>query len=218
MEEIIERKKLDVKKELNFINSETIFEYEKTVENFDMSKVKAYTIEDNSKTVCLLFYCSDFFAINRVNFKDGFEYDEKKAFGLSENLNYRIKKIPNVAKTRKILNIEDIETRIYDISEYIVLLKKEEIKVLKVNSPSDLKETELKEYSLDFMELSKLVNDLEIEEEERLREERNIKNKFIKLANRAKALFIDLKNKLIRTNQINMLSDGKQSIFDKEEN
>jgi hypothetical protein len=218
VEEIIERKKLDVKSELNFINSETIFEYEKTLENFDIDKVKAYTVEDNNRTVCLLFYYNDFFAINRINFKDGFEYDEKKVFGISENLNYRIKKIPNVAKTRKILNIEDIETRIYDVSEYIVLLQKENIKVLRVNSPSDLKEMDLAEYPLDLIELSKTLNELEIEEEERIREERNIKNKFAKLAKRAKLLFMELKNKLIKTNQVNMLSDGKHSIFDKEEN
>ena len=217
MEEIIERKKLDVKSELNFINSETIFEYEKTMDNFDINKVKAYTIDDNGKTVCLLFYYNDFFAINRVNFKDGYEYDENKPFGLSENLNYRIKKIPNVAKTRKILNIEDIETRIYDISEYIVLLKKEDIEVLKVNSPSDLNKIEMKEYQLDLVELSNLINELEIEEEEKLKEERNIKNKFAKLAQKAKSVFINIKNKLIRTNQVNMLSDGKHSIFDKEE-
>ena len=106
MEEIIEKKKVNVKDEFEKINSETIFEYEKTVDEFDINKIKAYSIIDGDKTVCLLFYDNDFFAINRVNYKDGYEDDEKEGlYGISENLNYRIKKIPNVAKTRKILNM-----------------------------------------------------------------------------------------------------------------
>ena len=127
MEEIIEKKeiKLNVNNELEKINSRTIFEFKKTMDNFDLKKIKAYKIKDGERTVSVLFYDNDFFAIDRVNFKDGYEYNpDKEFFGISENLNYRIKKIPNVAKTRKILNIEDIETRIYDVSEYIILLKK----------------------------------------------------------------------------------------------
>ena len=119
MEEIIEKKeiKLNVNNELEKINSRTIFEFKKTMDNFDLKKIKAYKIKDGERTVSVLFYDNDFFAIDRVNFKDGYDYDEKKeSLVKSENLNYRIKKIPNVAKTRKILNIEDIETRIYDVS------------------------------------------------------------------------------------------------------
>ena len=154
MEEIIEKKKVNVKDEFEKINSETIFEYEKTVDEFDINKVKAYSIIDGDKTVCLLFYDNDFFAINRVNYKDGYEYDEKEGlYGISENLNYRIKKIPNVAKTRKILNIEDIETRIYDVSEYVVLLTKEKINVLRVNSQADIQPIEYKEYELDYKKI-----------------------------------------------------------------
>ena len=125
MEEIIEKKeiKLNVNNELEKINSRTIFEFKKTMDNFDLKKIKAYKIKDGERTVSVLFYDNDFFAIDRVNFKEGYEYNpDKEFFGISENLNYRIKKIPNVAKTRKILNIEDIETRIYDVSEYIILL------------------------------------------------------------------------------------------------
>ena len=125
MEEIIEKKeiKLNVNNELEKINSRTIFEFKKTMDNFDLKKIKAYKIKDGERTVSVLFYDNDFFAIDRVNFKEGYEYNpDKEFFGISENLNYRIKKIPNVDKTRKILNIEDIETRIYDVSQYIILL------------------------------------------------------------------------------------------------
>ena len=114
MEEIIEKKeiKLNVNNELEKINSRTIFEFKKTMDNFDLKKIKAYKIKDGERTVSVLFYDNDFFAIDRVNFREGYEYNQdKEFFGISENLNYRIKKIPNVAKTRKILNIEDIETR-----------------------------------------------------------------------------------------------------------
>ena len=143
MEEIIEKKeiKLNVNNELEKINSRTIFEFKKTMDNFDLKKIKAYKIKDGERTVSVLFYDNDFFAIDRVNFKDGYEYNpDKEFFGISENLNYRIKKIPNVAKTRKILNIEDIETRIYDVSEYIILLKKENLRVLRVNGSSDIQD------------------------------------------------------------------------------
>ena len=106
------KKKVNVKEELENINSKTIFEFKKTMDNFEIEKVKIYSTKDEEKTVTFLFYDNDFFAVDRVNYKDGYEYEENKYICLSENLNYRIKKIPNVAKTRKILNIEDIETRI----------------------------------------------------------------------------------------------------------
>ena len=219
MEEIIEKKKVNVKDEFEKINSETIFEYEKTVDEFDINKIKAYSIVDGEKTVCLLFYDNDFFAINRINYKDGYEYDEKDGlYGISENLNYRIKKIPNVAKTRKILNIEDIETRIYDISEYVVLLTKEKISILRVNSQADIQPIEYNEYELDYKKIEDDVNFLIEEEEMRIREEKNIKNRIRKLAQRTKEIIVEpfklLKSKLIKASGVKMLSDGKHSIFD----
>lgn len=214
--------KINVKDELEKINGKTIFEFKKTLDNFEIEKVNAYFIKDEDKTVSFLFYDKDFFAIDRVNFKDGYEYDEKKeSLVKSENLNYRIKKIPNVAKTRKILNIEDIETRIYDVSEYIVLLKKEKLKVLRVNGQDDIEEMKYKKYKLDYSKIEELVENYEIEEEERIKEERSIKNRIKQFTEKAKYVIIEpfkiLRNKLMKTNQIKMLSDGKHSIFDKED-
>ena len=223
MEEIIEKKeiKLNVNNELEKINSRTIFEFKKTMDNFDLKKIKAYKIKDGERTVSVLFYDNDFFAIDRVNFKDGYEYNpDKEFFGISENLNYRIKKIPNVAKTRKILNIEDIETRIYDVSEYIILLKKENLRVLRVNGSSDIQDIKHEEYKINLENVEKEIENLEFEEEQ-LKEERSIKNRIRKITEKARTLIVEpfklLRNKLMKTNQVKMLSDGKHSIFDKED-
>lgn len=231
-EEIVEKKlseetnksetKINVKNELEKINGNTIYEFKKTLDNFEIEKIKSYIIKDEEKTVSILFYDNDFFALDRVNFKDGYEYNENKEYLVkSENLNYRIKKIPNVAKTRKILNIEDIETRIYDVSEYIILLKKEKIKVLRVNGQDDIEEMKYQKYKLDYSKLEEYIEKYEIEEEEKNKEKKNIKNKIRKITEKAKYIIIEpfkiLKNKLMKTNQIKMLSDGKHSIFDREE-
>lgn len=219
MEETIEKKFLNVKNEFEKINSETIFEFEKTVEDFDIKKVKAYSVADDEKTVCLLFYDNDFFAINRINYKDGYDLSKNDIYVVSENLNYKIKKIPNVAKTRKILNIDDIETRIYDISEYIVLLKKEEVTVLRVNGQADIQKIEHKVYELNYDKLQEDVNFLIEDEEIRLKEERNIKNRIKRFAEKAKYFVVEpfklLKSKLMKTSELKMLSDGKHSVFDK---
>lgn len=224
MEEIIEKKeiKLNVNNELEKINSRTIFEFKKTMDNFDLKKIKAYKIKDGERTVSVLFYDNDFFAIDRVNFKEGYEYNpDKEFFEISENLNYRIKKIPNVAKTRKILNIEDIETRIYDVSEYIILLKKENLRVLRVNGSSDIQDIKHEEYKINLENVEKEIENLEFEEEEKLKEERSIKNRIRKITEKARTLIVEpfklLRNKLMKTNQVKMLSDGKHSIFDKED-
>lgn len=231
-EEIVEKKlseetnktetKINVKNELEKINGNTIYEFKKTLDNFEIEKIKSYIIKDEEKTVSILFYDNDFFALDRVNFKDGYEYNENKEYLVkSENMNYRIKKIPNVAKTRKILNIEDIETRIYDVSEYIILLKKEKIKVLRVNGQDDIEEMKYQKYKLDYSKLQEYIEKYEIEEEEKNKEKKNIKNKIRKITEKAKYIIIEpfkiLKNKLMKTNQIKMLSDGKHSIFDREE-
>lgn len=214
--------KINVKNELEKINSKTIFEFKKTLDSFEFEKLKSYIIKDGEKTVSILFYDNDFFAIDRVNFKDGFEYDQNKEnLPISENLNYKIKKIPNVAKTRNILKIEDIETRIYDVTEYIILLTKDTLKVLKVNGEDDIGEIKYQRYNLDYSKIEKYVENYEIEEDERIREEKSIKNRLKQFTEKAKYIIIEpfriLRDKLFRTNQIKMLSDGKHSIFDKED-
>lgn len=215
------KKKVNVKDELENINSKTIFEFKKTMDNFEIEKVKIYSTKDEEKTVTFLFYDNDFFAVDRVNYKDGYEYEENKYICLSENLNYRIKKIPNVAKTRKILNIEDIETRIYDISEYIVLLKKEEIQILKVTGQANINPMEFEEYNFDKEKNNENIEIYEKTEELQEQEEKSIKNKFRKLAERVKVMMIEpirlIRVKLGKTNEIKMLSDGKHSIFEKED-
>lgn len=222
MEENIERKetkvKLNARKELDTVIGKTIFEFEKTVDNFNISKVKALIAKDDKRTVNLLFYDNDFFAVNRINFRNGYEYDSKKESEvLSENLNYKIKKIPNVAKTRKILNIEDIETRIYDISEYIVLLNKEDVKLLRVSSQNDISELTYAEYRINKAKTEELIQEYQDIEDEELMEENSLKNRIRKIAKSAKEFALLIKNKLIKTNEVKMLSDGKHSIFEKED-
>lgn len=223
MEQTVEKTKLkvNVKKELENINSKTVFEFQKTIDNFEIEKLKIYSAKDDEKTVTFLFYDNEFFAVDRVNYQDEYEYEENKYINISENLNYRIKKIPNVAKTRKILNIEDIETRIYDISEYIVLLKKENVKLLKVTNQSNIVEIEFEQYQFDKEKIYENIKVLEKIEELEQQEEKNIKNKIRRLAEKVKIIVIEpirlIRIKLGKTNEIKMLSDGKHSIFEKED-
>lgn len=224
MEETIEKTKIKInaEEELQNQNAKTIFEFKKTIDSFEIEKVKMYVGKDDDKTVSFLFYDNEFFAVDRVNFKNGYEYDDEKEYAqIAENLNYKIRKIPNVAKTRKILNIEDIETRIYDVSEYIVLLKKENIKLLKVNNQTDIQGMEFKEKELNKEKIEEKIQEYQEKEELELREERSLKNKFKKIAEKVKYAVIEpfkiLKNKLSKANEVKMLSDGKHSIFDKNE-
>lgn len=219
MEDIREVKlKINAREELDNINSKTIFEFEKTIDNFEIEKIKALVAKDDNKTVSLLFYDNDFFAIDRVNFKNGYDYNSKRDYEvISENLNHKIKKIPNVAKTRKILNIEDIETRIYDISEYIVLLKKEDVKLLKVNSQDDISELVYAEYTLNKSKIEEQIQEYQEIEDEEIREEKSLKNRIKRITDSTKNFLISLKNKLLKTNEVKMLSDGKHSIFEKED-
>jgi len=218
VEELIIKVKLNAKNELEKINCKTIFEFEKTLDNFEIGKIKTIVAKDEERTVSLLFYDNDFFALDRVNFKNGYEYNKEKDIEpISENLNYRIKKIPNVAKTRKILNIEDIETRIYDVSEYIVLLTKEDIKLLKVTQQGNISELVYAEYTLNKEKVEEEIQKYEKIEEEELKEENSLKNKIKRMTQAAINLVATLKNKLLKTNDIKMLTDGKHSIFDKED-
>lgn len=212
----IERKetkvKLNAREEVDNVISKTILEFQGTIDNFELNKVKSLIAKDEKRTVNLLFYGNDFIAINRVNFRNGYEYNYKRDVeAISENLNYRIKKIPNVAKTRKILNIDDIETRIYDIREYIVLLNKEDIRLLKVNGQDDISELTYAEYRINKAKLEEQIQEYEYE----LIEEHSLKNKVKKMAQTAKSIAIIIKNKLFKANQVKMLSDGKDSVFDK---
>jgi len=216
VEENIEKKetkvKLNAREEVDNVISKTILEFQGTIENFELSKVTALIAKDEKRTVNLLFYGNDFIAINRVNFRNGYEYNSKKdSEVISENLNYRIKKIPNVAKTRKVLNIDNIETRIYDIREYIVLLNKEEIKLLKVHGQEDISELTYAEYKINTAKLKEEIEEYEY----KLIEENSFKNKVKKMAQTAKSIALIIKNKLLKTNQVKMLSDGKDSVFDK---
>lgn len=141
--------------------------------------------------------------------------------GISENLNSKIRKIPNVAKTRKILNIEDIETRIYDMSEYIMLLNKETIRVIKVINEVNLEDIKHEEYKLDLDKLQEDIKQYKEIEEKRLAEEKSVKRTFKKISEKIKYIFVEpfkmLKSKIMKTNDIKMLSEGKHSIFDKED-
>lgn len=220
MEKTNEKIIVNVKEELERINSITIFEYQKTIDSFDIQKLKMYVAKDGEKTVSFLFYDTEFFAVDRINFLNNYEYDTEKEYQqISENLNYKIKKIPNVAKTRKILNIEDIETRIYDISEYIVLLQKENIKLLKVHNQTEIKEMEYFENKLEWGEISDRIETYKEIEEDELRQQQSLKNKFNKIKVKFENIIIEpfkiLKNKLFKSKEVKMLTDGKSSIFDK---
>ncbi len=241
MEKTIEKMNLttNVKEELEKINLKTIYEYQKTVDNFEIEKVKIYTSNEEEKIVSFLFYDSDFFAVDRINYQttgitkavtetteqsiitETATTAEKQYFVVGENLNYKIRKIPNVAKTRKILNLEDIETRIYDVSEYIVLLKKEDIKLLKVENQTEIKDMNYSEYKLNIPKAKTYIEEYQTQEEEELKEERRLVNRIKRITEKVKYAVIDplkiLKAKLARTNEIKMLSDGKHSIFDKED-
>ena len=203
-------KKLNVTEELEKINLSTIYEYEKTIDNFDIEKIKLYITKDSERTVCLIFYGNQFIAINRVNYDNGYEYDDKKLI-VTENLNYRIRKIPNVAKTRKILKINDIEARIYDVAEYVILLTKENLQIFRVTGQSELTDLKFDENTLDVEKYKQY----ECEQEEHLKLEES-ENKKISILEVLKHLFVDpiilLKNKLTRTSEVKLLSDGNQSL------
>ena len=207
--------KVNVNKQLEKINLETVFEFQKTLDVFEPEKIKVYTAKDGEKTVCFLFYDNHFFAVNRVNFRDG--YSCRNNLVVSENLNYRIRKIPNVAKTRKILNIENIETRIYDIAEYIVLLDKEDIKLIKVEGNSNLREMTFEER---FVDIGK-IEEFQEKQYEIIREEKRARSVLTKVSEVVKNVIIEplklLKSKLAKTKDVQMLSDGKHSIFEKTE-
>lgn len=214
--------KVNVEEELQNQNAKTAFEFKKTMDKFEAKKIKSYIAKDGDKTVSFLFYGTDFFAVDRINFKNNYEYNKEKEFlQISENLNYKIRKIPNVAKTRKILNLEDIETRIYDVSEYIVLLKKEDVKFLKVNNQTDIQEMKFEEHKLKTEKLAERIQKYQEKEEQEIKEARSLKNKFKKVAEKVRFVIIEpfkiLRIKLSKTNELKMLSDGKHSIFDKED-
>ncbi len=208
-------KTLNVDEELEKINLSTVYEFEKSTDNFEIDKINLYKAKDNEKTICLIFYYNQFIAINRVNYENGFKYDEKQ-FGITENLNYRIRKIPNVAKTRKILEIDDIETRIYDISEYVILLNKETIKILKVNPEADLKEIEYSKEDLNIENYNQYK--IKQEEQEKILEDSQKKTSIIEWFKHAILEPIkNIKNKILKTKDVKLLSDGTNSIFDKNE-
>lgn len=211
---------VNVEDELLKINSKMIFEFSKTVEDMDYENIEALKVEDGDKTLCFLFYGSDFFAFNQINFRNQYEYNQNKDFiAISENLNDKIKKIPNVAKTRGILKIDDIETRIYDMNHYILLLNKENKRILKVEENTNLSDMNFEEYKLDMQQIKEKVQEYSFEEEERIKEEKSLKNRIKIFKNSIKEHILEpikiIKNKLFHTQKVKLLNEGKHSIFDK---
>ena len=211
------------RKELTEINCKTIYEFKKTVENFDINKVNIYNVEEDGKIISFLCHDGDFFAINRINFPDGYTYTEKTKPQLSENLNSKIRKIPNVAKTRNILKISDIETRIFDMTQYVLLLSKkgQEVRILKVSNGRDISDATFTEDKFDKKEYIDIINDYEVIEEELDREENSFKNRFSRVKEKLVTMVVNpfkmLKEKLAKAKDVKMLSDGRHSLFDKED-
>ena len=215
------RRRVNLEEELFKIDSNITYEYSKIVGNLDYSKIKSYKVVDDEKTISFLFYENDFYAVNRINFKDGYMYSEKEDFlPVAENLNKTIRKIPNVAKARNILHIENIEARIYDMTEYILLLEREKVRIIKVSATGNLSEMNYQEYNIDKEKLEAEVDRLAVEEEIRIREENSIKNRLKELKNTFKKCVVNpIKNVLAKmglVNDVKMLSDGKHSIFEKK--
>ena len=211
---------VNVEDEIFNINSKMIFEYSKVVENLVIEDIKVLKFKDGDKTICFLFYGSDFFAYNRVNFADGHNYDKEKDFlGVSENLNNKIRKIPNVAKTRGILKIDDIEARIYDMSEYILILTKENMKVFRVRENGSLDSLEFELKNIDSEKIGEKLKEYELEEAERVKEEKSFRNKFGLLKDKLVSCIVEplrlIKSKILRTNDVKLLGEGNSSIFDK---
>ena len=80
---------------------------------------------------------------------------------------------------------------------------------------------EFEEYNFDKEKINENIEIYEKTEELQEQEEKSIKNKFRKLAERVKVMMIEpirlIRVKLGKTNEIKMLSDGKHSIFEKED-
>lgn len=215
------RRKINLEEELFKIDSNITYDYSKIIGDLDYSKIKCYRVRDDEKTISFLFYENDFYAVNKINYKDGYMYSEKEDFlPIAENLNKAIRKIPNVAKARNILHIENIEARIYDMTDYILLLEREKIRVIKVGVSGDLSEMKYKEYHIDKNKLEAEVDRLAVEEELRIREENSIKNRLIGFRNSIKKCVVNpIKNMLAKMgliSDVKLLSDGKHSIFEKK--
>lgn len=215
------RKKINLEEELFKIDSSITYDYSKIIGDLDYSKIRSYRVKDDEKTISFLFYENDFYAVNRVNYKDGYMYSEKEDFlPVAENLNKAIRKIPNVAKARNILHIENIEARIYDMTDYILLLEREKIRVIRVSASGELSEMKYKEYHIDKNRLEAEVDRLAVEEEVKIREENSIKNRLKEFRNTFKKCVVNpirsMLAKIGLVNDVKMLSDGKHSIFEKK--
>jgi len=215
------KRKVNLREELFKLDSNITYEYSKTVGKLDYSKIKGYQVEDGNKTIVFLFYENDFYAVNRINFKDGYMYSRKEDYlPVAENLNKIIRKIPNVAKARNILHTNNIEARIYDMTEYILLLERENIRVIKVTGNGELAEMKYKEYNVDKKRLEFTIAKMEIAEEERAKEEKSFKSKLIDIRDTIKRrVVLPIKTMLAKlgmSNEVKLLTDGKHSIFEKK--
>lgn len=215
------KKKVNLREELFKLDSNITYEYSKTIGDLDYSKIKGYQVEDGNKTLVFLFYENDFYAVNRINFKDGYMYSRKEDYlPVAENLNKIIRKIPNVAKARNILHTDNIEARIYDMIEYILLLERENIRVIKVSGDGQLSEMKYKEYSVDKKRLEFTIAKMKIAEEEREKEEKSIKNKLMEIKDTIRRKVVlpikTMLSKLGMSNEVKLLTDGKHSIFEKK--
>lgn len=211
---------VNVDNEFFNLNSKVIFEYSKVMGELDYYNIKALRFLDGDKSVEFLFYGSDFFAFNVVNFKNDYEYNKDKDYiEVSENLNNRINKIPNVAKTRGILKIDDIEARIYDMKDYILLLTRDSSRIMKVKENGDLEDILFSESGIDVEAIKENVVKIGVEEEEREKEEKSLRNRFKAFRNRITGYVTGpwkfVREKLFKSNEVRLLGDGKHSIFEK---
>jgi len=98
------------------------------------------------------------------------------------------------------------------MTDYILLLEREKIRVIKVGVSGDLSEMKYKEYHIDKNKLEAEVDRLAVEEELRIREENSIKNRLIGFRNPIKNMLA----KMGLISDVKLLSDGKHSIFEKK--
>ena len=106
------------------------------------------------------------------------------------------------------------------MTEYILLLEREKIRVIKVSENGELSEMQYSEYPVDRKRLKFTVEKLSIAEKEKNKEENNIKNRLnIFRKSIRKHLVNPIRIALIKMgiiNDVKLLTDGKRSVFEKK--